>query len=135
MEKKAFKSEGLIYKTLKGSLVRSKSEVIIANLLFLSGIEYDYEKLRKCPNKNIIPDFTIITMSKKEIIWEHLGKNTDNYFENNSEKIYNYIKCGFMPGINLFFSNEQDHLSNIYGIFENVKAKVNEVGGGGNKIV
>ncbi|MCW1938930.1 hypothetical protein OMD49_00765 [Bacillus anthracis] len=49
-----------IYVTQKGERVRSKSEVIIANMLFASGIEYEYEKEIITSNgKKICPDFTL----------------------------------------------------------------------------
>ncbi|WP_240374047.1 RecQ family ATP-dependent DNA helicase [Bacillus piscicola] len=62
-----------IYRTRKGDLVRSKSEVIIANLLYDAGINYEYEKkLYYEQGRWIEPDFTI-TAGEKEIYWEHLG--------------------------------------------------------------
>ena len=42
--KKKYYEQALIHRTLKGELVRSKSEVIIANMLFEAGIDYEYEK-------------------------------------------------------------------------------------------
>ncbi len=63
-----------IYSTLKGDRVRSKSEVIIANLLAQKGISYEYEKKLGYENgKWIEPDFTITLPSGKELYWEHLG--------------------------------------------------------------
>lgn len=69
-----------IYKTRKGDLVRSKSEVIIANLLFDEKIEYEYEKkLYYAKGKWIEPDFTI-SLDGKEFYWEHLGLiGTEDY--------------------------------------------------------
>lgn len=62
-----------IYATQKGDYVRSKSEVIIANMLFASGIEYDYEKKLIISNgKKIYPDFTLY--KDDEIYYlEHVG--------------------------------------------------------------
>ncbi|MEI4828659.1 hypothetical protein WAX78_04240 [Bacillus sp. FJAT-53711] len=62
-----------IYATQKGDYVRSKSEVIIANMLFASGIEYDYEKELIISNgKKIYPDFTLY--KNDEIYYlEHVG--------------------------------------------------------------
>ena len=66
---------GLIYETEKGHKVRSKSEVIISNLLYKENIPYEYEK--KLPygteGKWIEPDFTIMLKNGKRIFWEHLG--------------------------------------------------------------
>lgn len=63
-----------IYSTVKGDCVRSKSEVIIANLLIEHGITYEYEKrLEYGIGKWIEPDFTITLSNGKELYWEHLG--------------------------------------------------------------
>lgn len=63
-----------IYSTVKGDRVRSKSEVIIANLLAQNGISYEYEKkLEYEKGKWIEPDFTITLPDGRELYWEHLG--------------------------------------------------------------
>ncbi len=63
-----------IYSTVKGDRVRSKSEVIIANLLTAYGIIYEYEKPLVYENgKWIEPDFTIFQSNGKILYWEHLG--------------------------------------------------------------
>ena len=62
-----------IYHTTKGDLVRSKSEVIIANLLFDSGLEYHYERELIYDKGKIRPDFTVVTPSGNTYYWEHLG--------------------------------------------------------------
>jgi ATP-dependent DNA helicase RecQ len=63
-----------IYSTVKGDRVRSKSEVIIANLLAHNCIPYVYEKKLEYANgKWVEPDFTIMLSSGKELYWEHLG--------------------------------------------------------------
>ncbi len=81
-----------IYKTQKGDLVISKSEVIIANMLYTSKIEYEYEKrLYYTNNKYILPDFTI-KYNSKTYYWEHLGLiGVENYDKRwiEKKKIYN----------------------------------------------
>lgn len=64
------------YPTLKGDFVRSKSEVIIANELYIANITYEYEKPLYLTGyqQPFLPDFTICTPSQKKIVyWEHLG--------------------------------------------------------------
>ena len=69
-----------IYSTKKGDLVRSKSEVIIANLLYHSGLEYSYEKEIVYDGGKMRPDFTVLTPKGKIIYWEHLGMlGTEEY--------------------------------------------------------
>ncbi|CVK20104.1 RecQ family ATP-dependent DNA helicase [Sporomusa sphaeroides] len=63
-----------IYSTVKGDRVRSKSEVIIANLLAKNSIAYEYEKkLEYEKGKWIEPDFTITLPDGRDLYWEHLG--------------------------------------------------------------
>ena len=62
-----------IHETLSGDLVRSKSEVIIANILFQSGIAFSYEAPLAAPGgAPKSPDFTIVWKGKT-YYWEHLG--------------------------------------------------------------
>jgi len=71
-----FLEEGLIHRTKRGDLVRSKSEVIIANELLAQGIDrYEYESPLKLPNgETRYPDFTIVDDDTGETFyWEHLG--------------------------------------------------------------
>jgi hypothetical protein len=71
----AFLEEGLIHRTTRGELVRSKSEVIIANLLHALGITYAYEQPFTGLDGSIrYPDFTIEDAeSGRRIFLEHLG--------------------------------------------------------------
>ncbi|MBR1397518.1 MAG: ATP-dependent DNA helicase RecQ [Selenomonadaceae bacterium] len=63
-----------IYKTADGNFVRSKSEVIISDLLYCANINYNYEeKLYYDGKKFILPDFTIYLPDGKKIFWEHIG--------------------------------------------------------------
>lgn len=63
-----------IYRTADGDFVRSKSEVIISNLLNQNHIEYQYEeKLPYGPDKWIEPDFTIHLKDGRKLYWEHVG--------------------------------------------------------------
>jgi hypothetical protein len=74
--KQRFLEEGLIHRTKRGDLVRSKSEVIIANELLSQGIDrYEYELKLELPSGAIrYPDFTIVDDDTGETFyWEHLG--------------------------------------------------------------
>jgi len=69
--------EGKIHEALVGSMVRSKSEVIIANLLTAGGIPFRYELPLFAPDGTFyLPDFTIDWRGKK-FFWEHLGMLRD----------------------------------------------------------
>lgn len=63
---------GRIYQTLSSHMVRSKSEVIIANILFERKIPFEYEAGLLVDGKQFSPDFTI-KWGGKTYYWEHLG--------------------------------------------------------------
>jgi hypothetical protein len=66
--------ENLIHIAKDGTSVRSKSEVIIANLLVDSGICYEYEKPLVLGTETRYPDFSFYDAASGDyVIWEHLG--------------------------------------------------------------
>ena len=87
-----------IYKTIDGNNVRSKSEVIICDLLAQSGIPYKYEEeLIYGEGKRISPDFTIYLPDGKKMFWEHVGMlGNDTYNANWARKLKVYDE--FFPG-------------------------------------
>lgn len=121
-----FKKDTPEYITMKGDRVRSKSEMIIADRLFVNGIPYKYE----CPllvNGQIIhPDFTILRLSDLRILYhEHCGMvDYAEYAERMVTKINDYNKEGICLGDRLFVSMESsktpldvrtiDNLINLY---------------------
>lgn len=65
--------EGRIHGTLASYMVRSKSEVIIANLLFDRDIPFTYEEPLYAPDGTFhLPDFTV-TAQGRTWYWEHVG--------------------------------------------------------------
>ncbi len=105
-------------RTEKGDIVRSKSELIIANMLYRRNIPYDYERVLylKKGNKKY-PDFTILnTNTGKLWIWEHFGRMDDpEYLNSNLEKINDYHKSGYIQGKNLImtFETKEKPLSTV----------------------
>jgi hypothetical protein len=68
-------AEHLIHRTRKGTMVRSKSEVIVADILTSLGISYEYEQklsAKTDPNDFKLPDFTV-SYEGDTFYWEHLG--------------------------------------------------------------
>lgn len=95
--------------TSKGERVRSKSEIIIADILHAEGIPYRYEcPLRLRDGRIFHPDFTVLNVKKrKEIYWEHLGMMDDeNYVENALQKIALYEQNNIVAGDNLILTYE-----------------------------
>ena len=69
-----FLQEGLIHRTSKGTAVRSKSELLIAEGLLYAEVGFEYEKPLTLGGSTRYPDFTIENdISGRTIYWEHLG--------------------------------------------------------------
>ena len=91
--------EALIHRTRQGIAVRSKSEVIVADILDALGIRsYEYEKRlysRSDPQDFRLPDFTI-RFEGEEYYWEHLGMlNLPSYREAWDRKQKRYEANGY----------------------------------------
>ena len=88
--------EGKIHRTLADYMVRSKSEVIIANILFDRDIPFQYEVPLRAPDgTTVLPDFTI-TLRGETWYWEHEGMlHLEDYRRRQEEKHAWYKKHGF----------------------------------------
>lgn len=87
------------HRTLRGELVRSKSEMRIANCLYERGIDYEYEKpLHLCNGRCIYPDFTIRDRLGLTFYWEHLFPlNDQRYREHWRRTRCRYLAAGIWP--------------------------------------
>ena len=94
-----FLEERLIHRTARGELVRSKSEVIIANLLHANGIDYRYEEPLEIEGLTKLPDFTIEDDNTGErYYWEHLGMLSDGGYRRRWEEKVEWLKDhGILP--------------------------------------
>ena len=109
-KRKPFKKDAPVFTTIKGEQVRSKSEVMIADRLFAKGIPYRYECLLKIGGRIIHPDFSILRMSDRKILYhEHCGKMGDpDYKEDMVERANLYSEGGIVLGDRLFYTFESD---------------------------
>lgn len=108
-EGKGFEDNAPEFFTAKGERVRSKSELIIADLLGKEKIPYRYEFPIYLKNYGMIyPDFTVLNVrERKEMYWEHLGLMDDPaYVEKTILKISGYEKNGIFPGEQLILTYE-----------------------------
>lgn len=109
-----------IHETTCGLLVRSKSEVIIANALTGYGIPFIYEKPFPYPDARgfyFEPDFTFELPNGETVIWEHLGLLNDlEYCSRNAYKLNTYQKHGFLIGRNLIITqdDQKGNCSSLY---------------------
>lgn len=102
-EKSEAHSEHLTHLASDGTLLRSKSEVVIANTLINHGLDFRYEETRTFAGITISPDFIIYSRKlHREIIWEHFGLISDpKYLNTFGNKMISYIEADYFPYINL----------------------------------
>jgi hypothetical protein len=96
----AFLERGLIHRTARGELVRSISEVVVADALHTEGIDYHYEKaLRGAEGVERYPDFTAEDPATGiTVYWEHLGMLSDpTYARRWAKKLQWYGAMGLQP--------------------------------------
>ena len=97
------------YFTTKYEHVRSKSEMIIANMLNTKGIPYHYEVPIKI-NSNLIfhPDFLCLNKrTRQEFYWEHCGMMDDSGYSGKLVKrLAIYAQKNIIPGKNLILTME-----------------------------
>jgi len=96
-----------------GERVRSKSELLIANILFKNNIPYKYE----CPfiidGRIIYPDFTVLNVRKRKVLyWEHFGMMGDTEYCNTAiKKILTYSNGNILIGDKLITTFETTNTS------------------------
>lgn len=105
-----FYEEKLIHKTARGELVRSKSEVIIANALFYNKLDYEYEPELTLEGRVKRPDFKVEDYDTGEVwYWEHCGMMTDPQYKRRwEEKKKFYEKNGIVEGKNLIVTYDDE---------------------------
>lgn len=89
--------EEKVYVTKRGDYVRSKSEVLLADMYFNLGIPYRYEaQLCLKSGKKKYPDFTLLKTVTREVIYhEHMGLMDDNEYRHaNLVKLDEYRRNG-----------------------------------------
>lgn len=97
------------FHTKKGDLVRSKSEVFIADALYLHKIPYHYEeKLELNEYGFFYPDFTICHPKTLQILyWEHFGMmDNEDYIHKAFRKLDIYALNQILPTHNLITTYE-----------------------------
>ncbi len=112
MQIKLENEEDGIY-TEKGEIVRSKSEKILADKLYMMGIPYCYERPLYLNGFGIVyPDFTVLNIrTRKEYFWEHLGRmDMEDYLAKTIRKIECYTNNDIYQGEKLILTYEtQNH--------------------------
>ena len=119
--------EGKIHRTKAGIMVRSKSEVIIANELENADLDWHYENDGKyiiINGNKYLPDF-VIFHNGKTYYWEHLGLRNDVDYENRWQKKEKDYKSD--KSIILKYTEDQENggidCEKILDIIQEIKSK------------
>lgn len=102
-----YKPEQLKHPALDGTMMRSKSEVIIANIMLMAGIPFVYEVPIFIDGQMLLPDFRILSLIdlKTVIIIEHQGMVfVDDYADKFIRSLKQYLRSEWIPNHNLFFT-------------------------------
>lgn len=88
-----------VHRSANGELMRSKSEVIVANTFRSFGIPYAYEELLRMEDGTVRePDFTVWREGEPPLYWEHLGMlDLAGYRADWEAKLAWYAKHGILP--------------------------------------
>lgn len=107
-----YRERGRGHTTSTGHRVRSKSEMLICDMLDASGIRYEYEKplkLRTARGEVIWahPDYTFYGRFGQVVYWEHFGMlGEPEYRAKALKKMDVYIVNGVIPSVNLIITAE-----------------------------
>lgn len=108
-----YNPEECIYETKRGEMVRTKGELLIADMYNELGIPYKYEYPLKLKNGKIkYPDFTLLKLPERELIYhEHMGKlESPDYLQNNLLKLREYEESGVHCCKNLILTFETSQI-------------------------
>ena len=107
--RKSFSEDDPSFYSARGDRVRSKSEVLIADILDEFGIPYRYEAPLSLKNGYTIhPDFTILRLPSRTVCYlEHCGRMDDEIYVHAFLRRENtYIENGLIPGRDVFYTFE-----------------------------
>ena len=119
--------------TIKGELVKSKGEAIIANYLFTHNIEYHYEKVYDKlmnDNKSYKPDFTL-NLNGEKVYLEYFGlddiKNDYNKYKKIKQQKIEYHKKHHTKFIYIDYSKTEKIIDRLENLLTNLGFKLNKL--------
>ena len=126
LSRNAFHDEDYRYITRRGEKVRSKSEMMIADILFEKGIDYLSDFGLQIGGQVFYPDFQVRRSDGRLVIWEHFGLvSNPDYVAKSYSKINLYGRAGFIAGQTLIITSEsnsnpmtRDVILNVVEAFE-----------------
>ena len=110
-----FREDSSEYYTRSGIRVRSKSEVLIADILDEIAVPFLYEKPLHLKKRTVHPDFTLLNIKeRKEVYWEHFGMMDDREYRDEA-----------LMKIREYESNGYYQFNSVIWTFESVKYPIN----------
>lgn len=102
-EQSDYKPEAKVHRSSRGLLLRSKSELSIAELFYVYEVPFHYEQVLHFGKHKLVPDFMLKNKrTGKLYYWEHCGLvNNPSYMEHHRWKLGVYEKAGIAPWDNL----------------------------------
>ena len=103
-----YRTDRMIYPTLRGEKVRSKGERDIVDALYREGIPYKLEYPVEIGGETVYCDIVILRLSDASVIyWEHSGMlDRDHYIGTNYDRIAKYASIGILIGEDLIITGE-----------------------------
>jgi len=105
-----YHSDGLKQKAATGVFMRSKSEIIIADIYTARGLKYLYEEPLHLKNgETLYPDFTLVSKDGTHRVYhEHCGMMSDlEYRKRFFSKLDKYLKNGLIPFRDVIFTFDE----------------------------
>lgn len=102
-EQSDYKPEARVHRSSRGLLLRSKSELSIAELFYVYDVPFRYEQVLHVGQYRLSTDFTLKNRrTGKLYYWEHCGLvNNEKYMSRHKWKLDLYEKIGIVPWDNL----------------------------------
>ena len=104
-EQSDYKPERKVKRTSRGTMVRTKSEMLIEERLCFYYLENRYEQVLHIGEYKYAPDFTIKRADEKIFYWEHMGLVSDiGYYDRQLSKLRLFYGVGIVPWDKLLIS-------------------------------
>lgn len=102
-----------LYKTKKGEIVRSRIELIVADMLYDLGIPYRYECMLSLASGDVYPDFTIMHPETLELYYIEIFGMMDKpeYEQAAFTKIAKYAASDVYQNLLMFFDHKNAPIS------------------------
>lgn len=121
----SYRQEDLIEVTTKGDLMRSKSEVLLAELFYKHGIPFRYEDATDYPWLGIIPDFEFRDKYKKLFYLEYCGMmDNEEYVDRFLYKRSRYEDNGLYEWNDVIYIFEKGNRVNMPMIESIIKTRI-----------